>query len=254
MRPLLLLALLSVPALAAPRDFPFTWTSRTSQAGQSSLEAWLTPRLVRTDDYFRLDSRVVWTHGVTRTVEAQLSMDMDFESTNTTRVFDPKFTSLWRWTTWRQGTPFAVGGLGRLSLGFDQFEVEGRLFADWQLDRVLWALNLSAARGLFWNGREGVDTRLEESVAARYVISPGASIGFEVRAKSAWRLREYQGTAIYAGPTLTFTHPKFWVTVGGYAQVAADQANADRALVEPNELRDNERFVLRLAFGGNASP
>ena len=64
-------------------------------------------------------------------------------------------------------------------------------------------------------------------------------------------LREYQGTAIYVGPAMTFTNPAFWVTVGGYAQVAADKANADRALAEPNELRDNERFVLRLVFGFN---
>ena len=251
MRPLLVLVLLSVPAVAAPRDFPFTWTSRTSEAGQSSLEAWITPRLVRTDDYVRIDTRAVWTKGVTRTVEAQLSMDMDFEGTTLTRVFDPRVTSLWRWTTWRQDTPFAVGGLARLSLGLGQFEVEGRLFADWQLDRVLMALNVSASRSLLWDGREGVDTRLEESFAAKYRVSPTASFGLEIRAKSAWMLREYQGTAIYVGPAMTFTNPAFWVTVGGYAQVAADKANADRSLAEPNELRDNERFVLRLVFGFN---
>ena len=126
MRPLLVLALLSVPAYSAPRDFPLTWTSRTSAAGQSSLEAWLTPRLVRTDDFFRLDTRVVWTHGVTRTVESQLSLDLDFERTDKTEGVDPKVTSRWRWTTWREATPFAVGGLGRVSLGLNQFEVEAR--------------------------------------------------------------------------------------------------------------------------------
>jgi hypothetical protein len=188
---------------------------------------------------------------VSRTVETQLSMDLDFENTDKVHTFDPRVTSLWRWTTWRQGTPFAVGGLGRLSLGFDQFEVEARLFADWQLGRVLLALNVSAARALFWNGREGVDTHLEESFAAKYVISPGATVGFEIRAKSAWKVREYQGTGIYAGPALTFTHPRFWVTIGGYTQFAADKAKADRDLMEPNELRDNERFVLRLSFGAN---
>ena len=248
---LLLVVVLSVPAFAGPRDFPFTWTSRTSAAGHSSLEAWFTPRLVRTDDYFRLDTRVAWTHGVTRTVETQLSMDLDFESTNRSQGVDPKLTSLWRWTTWREGTPFAVGGLGRVSLGFNQFEAEGRLFADWRLERVLLALNVSAARALFWNGREGVDTRLEESFAAKYVVSTGVAVGFEIRAKSAWKLREYQGTALYVGPAFTFTHPKFWVSLGGYTQVAADKANADRSLAEPNELRDNERFVLRLAFGAD---
>ena len=251
MRPLLVLALLAAPAFGAPRDFPLTWTSRTAAAGQSSLEASFAARLVRTEDFFKLDTRVVWTHGVTRTVESQLSLDLDFERTEKTQGVDPKISSLWRWTTWREATPFAVGGLGRVSLGLDQFEVEARLFADWKLDRVLLAINASATRALFWNGRAGVDTRLEESFAAKYSISPGATVGFEVRARSAWKLREYQGTAIYAGPALTFTHQKFWVTLGGYAQVAADKANADRSLAEPNELRDNERFVLRLAFGAD---
>ena len=250
MRSLLVaVALLAVPALAAPRDFPFTWTSRTSAAGQNSLEAWFTPRLVRTDDFLQLDTRVVWTYGVTRTLESQLSLDTDFQRTDRSEGLDARVTSLWRWTTWREGTPFAVGGLGRVSLGLDQFEAEARLFTDLHLARVVIALNVSASRALFWNNREGIDTRLEESFAVKYTVSPAVTVGLEARAKSAWKLREYQGTAIYAGPAMTFTHPKFWVTIGGYAQVAADRANADRALEEPNELRDNERYVFRVAFG-----
>jgi hypothetical protein len=251
MRPLLFLFLVSVPAAAAPRDFPFTWTSKTSAAGQSSLEAWATPRLVRTEDFFRLDTRVAWTHGVARTLESQLSLDLDFERTDLTQGVDPKLTSLWRWTTWREGTPFAMAGLGRISLGLDQFEVEARLIADFRLDRVVLALNASAARTVFWNGRTGVDTRLEENFAVKYVVSKGVTAGLELRAKSAWMAREYQGTAIYVGPALTFTVEKFWVTVGAFTQVAADKAKADRELAEPNELRDNERFVLRLTFGAD---
>lgn len=252
MRPLIVVAaLLSSSALAAPRDFPFTWTSHTSAAGRSSFEAWLTPRLVRTDDFLQLDTRVVWTHGLTRTLETQLSMDLDFQRTDFTQGVDAKLTSLWRWTTWREGTPFAVGGLTRISLGVDQLEVEARLLADLKLDRVVVALNASASRALFWNGRVGVDTRLEETFGAKYVISPAVAVGLEIRAKSSWQARAYQGTALYVGPALTFTHEKFWVTLGGYAQVAADRAKADRSLPEPNELRDNERFVLRLVVGAN---
>ena len=52
---------------------------------------------------------------------------------------------------------------------------------------------------------------------------------------------------------MTFTHSKFWVTLGGYTQVAADKANADRSLKEPNELRDNERFVFRVAVGADTN-
>lgn len=247
----LLVVLLSLPAVAAPRDFAFTWTSQTSAAGQSSLEAWFTPRFVRTEDFFQLDTRMAWVHGVSRTLESQLSLDLDFARTDTSQSVDPKVSSLWRWTTWREGTVFAAGGLGRLSLGLDQFEAEARLFVDLHLERVVLALNVSAARGLFWGGREGVDTRLEENVAAKYAISSSAAFGFELRAKSSWQQREYQGSALYVGPTLSFTHQKFWVTMGGFAQVAADKAKGDRQLAEPNELRDNERFVLRFVFGAD---
>jgi len=177
---LLLVVLLAAPAVAAPRDLPFTWTSRTAAAGEDQLEAWITPRIARTDDFLQLDTRLAWTHGVARTIESQLSMDFDFQRTDK---------------------------------------------------------------------RDGVDTRLEESFAVKFALSPNAGFALELRAKSSWQRREYQGTAAYAGPALTWTHPAFWVTLGAYAQVAADKAQADRPLAEPQELRDNERFVLRLAFG-----
>lgn len=248
---LLLFALLSLPAFAAPREFPFAWTAKISAPAQSSLELWFTPRLVRTDDYFRLDTRAVWTHGVTNNVETQLSLDLDFQRTDFTEGVEPKVTSLWRFTTWREQSPFAVAGLGRVSLGLDQVEFEGRLIADLRLGRVVLTLNASASRSLFWNKRVDVDTRLEENLAVKYAISTGVSAGLELRAKSAWKEREYQGTALYVGPAMTFTHPKFWITLGAYAQVASDRANADRELPEPAELRDNERFVLRLIFGAD---
>jgi hypothetical protein len=250
MRTLLSLVLLALPAVAAPRDFPLTWTSHTAGADENQFELWATPRLARTDDFLRLDTRLVWTHGVTRTVESQLSLDLDWERTDKTELFDPKLSNVWRWTTWRTaGGPFAVGGLARLSLAKDLFEVEGRLFADLEVGRVLFALNVAGSTGLLWGGRTGVDTRLDESFAVKVSISPNACVGLEVRGKSGWQRREYQGTALYVGPVLTWTHPAFWVTLGGYAQVASEKAPGDKGLDEPQELRDNERFVLRLAIG-----
>lgn len=252
MRTLLSLVLFALPAAAAPRDFPFTWTSNTAAAHEDQLEVWATPRLARTDDFFRLDTRLVWTHGVTRTVESQLSMDLDWERTDQSASLDPKLTNLWRWTTWRSGGPFALGGLGRVTLARDLLELEGRLFADLTVGRVLLALNVSGSTGVLWAGRAGVDTRLEESFAAKVKLSSTACFGLELRGKSSWERRLYRGTALYVGPVLTWTHPAFWVSVGGYAQVASEKAPEDRGLEEPQELRDNERFVLRLTFGAVA--
>lgn len=241
--------LLAAPAFAAPREFPLTWTSLTTTAGQSQLEVWATPRIARTDDFLRLDTRLAWTHGVASNLDTQLSLDLDFQRTDRSDGVEGRLSSLWRWTTWRSGSPVAFGGVGRLSLGLDSLEVEARLLADWRFQRIWVALNASGSKLIFWNGRQGVDTRLEESLALSYQLSASASFGLEGRLKSSWQARDYQGTALYVGPTLTIRQPSFWVTLGTFAQVASERAPADRALAEPQELRDNERFVLRLAFG-----
>ncbi len=245
--------LVALPALAAPRDFPFAWSNRTAAAGEDALEAWLTPRIERTPDFVQWDSRLAWVHGVTNTLESQLSVDFDITRTDAAETIDPRVSSLWRWTTWRTpGAPFSLGGIGRVSLAPNMFEAEARLVADIEVGRVLFTVNVAASRALYWDGRTGVDTHLEENAALRFQLSSFASFGLEGRARTGWATREYQGTAIYLGPAFTFTAQSFWVSLAGLAQVAADKANADRALPEPLELRDNERFVLRLSFGATS--
>lgn len=250
LRTQLLVVLVALPALAAPRDLPFTWTNRTSAAGENGVEAWLTPRIERTTDFVRWDSRIAWVHGVTRTVESQLSLDFDITRTDAGETIDPRVSSLWRWATWRgEGVPISLGGQGRFSIAPDMLEAEARLVFDVEVGRVLFALNASGTRSIFWNGRSGVDTRLEENAALRYQFASFASFGLEGRGRSAWALREYLGTAIYLGPSLTLTFRDFWVSLAGLAQVAAVKGDADKSSAEPLTLRDDERFVLRIAFG-----
>lgn len=234
-------------SLAAPREFPLAWTTQTAAQGQHSLETWLTPRLLRSDDYARVDTRLVWTYGVARTLESQLSMDIDVESQGNQLSFEPKVTSLWRWTTWRErGSPVSFGGLARLTGGASIFEVEGRLLMDARLGQLLITLNAGASRAAFWDDRGGANTRLDGNVAFKYAFSSHAAFGFESRARSSWAGRAYMGTAFLVGPVLTIQQSKFWVTMGGFTQVAAHVAKDKNAT---QELEDNERFVLHLSFG-----
>jgi len=249
---LLFFCLLGSVASAAPRDFPFTWTSQTQDTGKSQFELWFTPRIARTDDFVLFEGRLGWTYGVAKNLETMLAVDADLTRTDLTQGMEGKVSNIWRWTTWRSaGSPFSAGGVGRISLGIDRLELEGRLLADLKVDRVLFALNVSGERSLFWNGRTGVNNRLEESLGVRFALSKTATFGVEARVKSSWEDRLYRDPGVYGGDSYGWTVPLLWIHVGGFAQVAAERGDGDRGAAEVQELRDNERFVLRLTVGAN---
>jgi hypothetical protein len=240
----------SMGALAAPRAFPLTWTSRTLEAGGHDFQTWLTPRIARLDDSLVLtQGRMVMGTGIISGLEALWGLDLDFAGNSSRTTIDPLLTTLWRWAPLKANGVLGLGGFARGSLGFDSAELEARLFVDKQFGKLLLALNGSASRRFFWAGRTGVDTHLEESLGARYAVGPSASFGLELYLKSGFLRGEYQGTAIYVGPSFTFEFQKLWVSLGATAQVAADQAPGARVKGQPLELTDNERFVGRVVVG-----
>jgi hypothetical protein len=237
---------------AAPRDFSLTWSSQTLAPGHRDIEVWLTPRIARTDPQQVIsDFRVGLSAGLLRSLETQLTVDLGFDSLSRPATIDSRLTSLWRFTPFKATDALGFGGFARVSLGVDVLDLEARVILDKAIGRVLLALNASVTRSLFWSGRAGVDTRLEESVAARFAVTPNATFGFEAYAKSSFTKGEYQGTGLSVGPALSFQFSKVWLTFGLVAQVGADKASADRGNGEPLTLRDNERFVGRVVFGGH---
>lgn len=242
--------LLAAPAPAAERDLAFSWTTHVLERGRDDLEVWLTPRIARLDPgYARVDTRFIWTHGVVANLESQVSLDLGFENTDRDHAVDPRVTSLWRWAPWRATGPVGLGVVGRASLGVDVFELEARLVVDKQLGDLLLAANVAAEQSFPWGGRAGVTTRVEETLGLAYAIAPFARVGLEARAKSSFARGDYQGTALYVGPSLAFRFRPLWLSIAATIQAAADKAPADRDASEPMTLRDDERFVLRFSFG-----
>lgn len=242
--------LLAAPAPAAERDLGFSWTTHVLGRGRDDLEVWLTPRIARLDPgYSRLDTRFAWTHGVVANLESQVSLDLGFENSDRDHSVDPRVTSLWRFAPWRADGLIGLGVLGRASLGPDVLELEARVIADKQLGDLLLAANVAAEQSFLWSGRAGVTTRVEETLGLAYAIAPFARVGLEARAKSSFAHGDYQGTALYVGPSLAFRFRPLWLSVAATIQAAADKAAADRDSSEPMTLRDDERFVLRFSFG-----
>ena len=245
----LLLTLVALPALAAPRDFPFTWNTKTLQGGKDGAEAWLTPRIERTPDFGETDMRFAWVHGFTDNVESQLSIDADIVHTNAEENVSPKLSSLWRWAAFRSDV-FSFAGLARVSIGTRMFEAEARLIADVNVGNVLFSFNIAGTRAALWDGLTGANTRLEGNLGARYAFSSFASLGVEGRSKTGWDNAKFVGSAVYVGPTLTLNFEHFWLSLGLQAQIVGFKGKDDTS-TDSQELRDNERYVLRFAFGGH---
>jgi hypothetical protein len=241
------------PARAAgpePRPFALTWTSQLLAAGQHDFEAWVSPRIARTDDSLVLtDTRAAIATGLGSRLEALFGLDLDFTANRSSTSVEPRATTLWRWAPLDADGPLGAGGLLRGSLGFDSAELEARLFADKRVGALWLAVNASASRRFFWNGGSGVDTHLEETAGLRYAVGPSASFGLEGEVRSGFLRGAYRGTAVYVGPSFTFRVSRVWVTLGALAQVAADKAPEDKGDGQPLELEDNERFVGRVVIG-----
>ncbi len=251
MRVVLSLLVLSGPALAADRAFPFTWDTATAAPGERHLEAWLSPRLQRVTGvpYAAWELRAGLSAGLTARLDTLLAFDVTLEEFGADRrSVDARATSLWRFAFLGPDAPLGLAGLGRASLGGDALDLEARLLVDKRVGNVVLAANASAAYSALWGGRTGIDWRIEECLAAGYRVGP-ALVGVEARVRTAAEGRQYRGTAFYLGPSFTWARGAVFLTVGAQAQVAADEPRADRDDKEPMLFRDNERFGARVLLG-----
>jgi len=238
-------------AAAGERAFPFTFDSATLEPGERQVQFWETFRSQRFDPapYLTTESRFGLAAGVTKSLDTLLLLDATInEQDPDLRTIRARVSSLWKYSFLKATDALGVSGLGRVSLGLDGLDLEARLVLDKQLGPVLIALNASVAYSPLWNGAVEPDLRFEESLALGYRVGP-VLVGVEARVRTAYQQRLFEGTAYYAGPTLSWSTKWFFATLAWHAQLGAYKAKADRGNGEAMELRDNERFVARFLIG-----
>lgn len=238
-------------AAAGERAFPFTFDSATLAPGERQVHLWETLRSQRFDPapYLTTETRFGLAAGVTDSLDTLLLLDASItEQDPDQRTIRAQVTSWWRYSFLKATDAVGVSGLGRVSLGLDGLEVEARLVLDKQLGPMLLAANSSIAYSPTWSGPAEPDLRLEQDLALGYRVGP-VLVGVELRARTAFQRKVYQGTALYAGPTVSWGTRWFFATLAWHAQLGADKAPADKGNGEAMELRDNERFVARFMLG-----
>lgn len=234
----------------ADRPFPYTWTSTTQANQTTDAELWVSARSGRPTQFDRLEVRGWASAGVSKRVDVHFGVEADGTfGRRDQKSFDGRASALARYRLFDADDVLGVALLGRAGFGIDGAVLEARLVLDRKLGDVLLALNSSYERTIFWDRREAIDTRLEHSFAARFLVTPDVAAGFEVRGRQAFLSGAYQGSALYVGPTLSISTKWVWFSLGAVAQVGSDKVEGDRGNGEHLIFRDDERFSLRLVVG-----
>lgn len=242
--------LAAFPAWANERRFTQSYESLSLESGQKELELWTTPRVGRETAYTRFDNRLELEVGLSdRLVTAfYLNFTAISQGDYLRQSLAGSVSSEWKY---KLLDPVAdtVGLAGYLEVtgATDGVELEARLILDKRLGDVLLVLNLVAEPEWEWeDGEAKRELTLEQSLGVGYQLSRRVVVALEARHKMTYADEGFEHSALYVGPTLSWSFSQAWLAVSLLPQVRAFK-NASSP--EPMELHDNERFTGRLLLG-----
>jgi hypothetical protein len=254
--------LLAGAALADNRIFTYTYEPETEPKGDWELEQSITSRVGRNaavgqQDYQKWQFRTEVEHGVTDRYTVSLYVNDDYEhfrdpaSGQTSDV--NRFAGFSLENRYQVLDPVEnpVGLTLYLEPTFDGQNAEleqkiilGQRHGDWK-----WALNLTHATE--WEGRvDNYEGEVELSGGLAYNLTERWTLGWEIRDHNELPFyKQWENTAIYLGPTLSYHRQKWWAALSVMPQIYGANfiGNPDRNT--SLELEGHERLNLRLLVG-----
>ena len=255
----------TMTTMASERYFTFTYEPEGMPKGATEFEQWVTLRTQRSEDvgqenYNRWELREELEYGVTDNYTIagyinllQATSYKDPASGETENETEFKGVSLEnRYMLWNPAEhPVGVTLYFEPAYSGDEAEVEekiifGQRHGDWK-----WALNISNETE--WELNEGeYEGVFEVDFGLTRHLNPHWSVGFEfVNHNVLPSYEEWELTAFFLGPVVTFTTEKWWASLTVLPQVWGNNVSGgpDPDGVNNLELEDHERLNVRLIFG-----
>ena len=258
----LLACTLCLTASATERLFTYTYEPETMPKGGFEFEQWVTllagrNRTVGQDNYRRLEFREEFEYGFTDNYTMSLYLNSAHTHFNDpaigNTVSDYRFTGVSLESKYLVLNPaeHAVGLSLYLEPKYDGENAEleqkiilGQRHGDWK-----WALNLVHATEWTddFNATEG---EVELDFGLTRILSPRWAVGFEARDHNELpEYREWENTALYLGPVVSYRRERWWAALTVMPQVLganfSDNADGNHRL----ELEGHERWNVRLIAG-----
>ncbi|MBA3649003.1 MAG: hypothetical protein H0W62_10715 [Chitinophagales bacterium] len=258
---------------ATDRSFAFVYESRTLQGGLRDLEVWTTYKYGREDFFSAVENRIEFEVGLGKKLQTSFYLNLGASTvpfttyipiTTTTgeTIFEPQtdlktkfdigFSNEWKY----QLTDPITNTIGsalycEVTIFSNEFELEGKVILDKNIDRFLTAFNLVGE--LEWEAKEQNsktvwkrETKLEADYGLSYAITKSFNIGLEARSNNVFSHDEgFEHSALYIGPNISYRQENWWLSFAALPQII-DLKNGGRTLEDDEKL--NARLVFAYSF------
>jgi hypothetical protein len=251
---LLGLALCSA-ASANERHFTYLYETAILPPGGREIEVSTTFRAGRDQYYSALDHRLEFEFGITEKVMSSFYLNWsNVSSEGSLGTVGNEFewqgiSSEWKWKLSDPvADPLGFALYGEVSYGTKEFELEAKTLFDKKIGNLLLAANL-VAEGEFETGPD--ETELEADLGASFAITPHFSAGLELRnhneiaEESGSEEMEWEHSALFLGPNLSYATENWWVTLSVLPQLPALMKEEGGSMFV---LDEHEKINARLLF------
>jgi hypothetical protein len=239
------------------RKFSYVYQSSVLGKGNKELEIWSTARIGKEIPYYAgLDNRIEFEWGITNNLQTAFYFNFSNISQDNgsgmTEGFDFKgISSEWKYQfskPFKDPIGFAV--YGELGLNTDEVELETKLIFDKKISKHTLALNfVFEPEWELSSGESETEIGLEGDFGWCYNISSSFTAGIEVRNHNEISEGEWEHSALFAGPVLSFSQPSWWAILTVMPQIAAlkgKTGNSNLVLDEHEKLETRLLFSFRL--------
>ena len=254
-----LLFFCTMSSIAQDRIFNYTYQSNVLGKGQKELEVWTTI-LNGKDNYYReIQNRVEYETGLGSNLQVAFYLNSKqkafFDDTTGEIVMDPTEISVSNEWKYKFSDPIAdkIGFAGYLELtaATDELEVELKAIFDKKIGRTLHAVNIILEPEWETTTEDGKVTtetaiKYDFNYAFSYNLNKSWNLGAEIINRNVYiKSEEFTHSALFGGPTLSYSTPKFWINFTAMPQLTGLQnPEGEKGL----NLEEFTKFETRLVF------
>lgn len=239
---------------AQDRIFNYTYQSGVLNVGQREIEPWTTFRWGRKNFYRAYDQRIEFELGVAKNLQTAFYLNAKYVAQNKDSLMQ-KETEFSLSNEWKYkisdpvADPVGFALYQEIKIAPSEVELESKLIFDKRIGPSIVAFNAVGAVEFENEVKKGKDRsehefELEADIGWSYQINRGLYLGIEVRNHNEIVEGEWEHSALFAGPTLSYTRDNFWVNITVMPQLAGLKGSTYKGLV----LDEHERLETRLIF------